>query len=142
MLYRARKLCRQQAATLSIHILYKDALQTIYLADVDSRVTFDASRKPKRRESSFATIVCWVKLAHCIYVAFLLGIQERPFECMHKTTGGVRSVARGGETSRSPTACGCLGSAPRDCRCVAARLYLLPAMALQETRHSDSRKKE
>lgn len=29
LLYRARKLCRQQAATLSIHILYKDALQTI-----------------------------------------------------------------------------------------------------------------
>lgn len=141
MLYRARKLCRQQAATLSIHILYKDALQTIYLADLDSRVTFDASRKPKRRESSFATIVCCVKLAHCIYVASLF-IMEHPFEYMHKTTGGVRSAERGGETSRSPMACGCLGSAPRDCRCVAAQLYLLPAITLQETRHSDSRKKE
>lgn len=50
-------------------------------------MTFDASRKPKRRESSFATIVCCVKLAHCMYVASLF-ILERPSEYMHKTTGG------------------------------------------------------
>lgn len=67
-------------------------------------MTFDASRKPKRRESSFATIVCCVKLAGCIYVASLF-ILERPFEYMHET-GGVRSAARGGETSRSPMAWG------------------------------------
>lgn len=35
----------------------------------DSRVTFDASRYPKRRKSSFATIVCCVKLSHCVYIA-------------------------------------------------------------------------